>query len=107
MPRAFTSFLEAFPQSALAANAQYWLAETHYVQREFAAALPEFQKVIDTYPRSDKIADSLLKIGYCNYELQRWNEARTALQRVMREYPGTTAAQLAVTRLERLEQETG
>lgn len=105
--QAFTRFLQAFPDSELADNAQYWLAETYYVQREFAAALPEFQKVLDLYPQSDKLADSLLKVGYCNYELKRWDAARTALQQVMRDYPGTTAAQLAVSRLEALEREAG
>jgi len=105
--QAFTRFLQAFPSSELADNAQYWLAETYYVQREFATALPEFQKVLDLYPQSDKLADSLLKVGYCNYELKRWDAARTALQQVMRDYPGTTAAQLAVSRLEALEREAG
>ncbi|MFO7288154.1 MAG: tol-pal system protein YbgF [Gammaproteobacteria bacterium] len=104
---AFRQFVEAYPSSDLADNAQYWLAETLYVRQQFDAALREFQKVIDVYPRSDKLADSLLKIGYCNYELKRWNDARAALERVMREFPGTTAAQLAATRLERLEQEAG
>jgi len=105
--REFMRFLDAFPDSPLADNAQYWLAETYYVQREFATALPEFQKVLDLYPQSDKLADSLLKVGYCNYELQQWDAARTALQQVMRDYPGTTAAQLAISRLEAVEREAG
>ena len=105
--QAFRRFVDAFPDSALADNAQYWLAETYYVQRDFTTALAEFQKVLDLYPQSDKLADSLLKVGYCNYELQRWDAARTALQQVMRDYPGTTAAQLAVSRLEALEREAG
>ena len=104
---AFSGFLGSFPESPLADNAQYWLAETYYVQREFEQALPEFEKVIDEYPQSAKLADALLKIGYCNFELQRWSEARTALEQVSRQFPGTTAARLAVQRLERLAQETG
>ncbi len=105
--QAFARFIEAFPDSTLADNAQYWLAETFYVRRDFAAALPEFQKVLDLYPQSDKLADSLLKVGYCNYELRQWDAAGTALRQVMRDYPGTTAAQLAIGRLETLERETG
>lgn len=105
--QAFRQFVQNFPDSDLAANAQYWLAETLYVRQQFDAALAEFEKVLESYPRSDKFADSLLKVGYCNFELQRWDAARTALQRVMRDYPGTTAAQLAATRIERLEREAG
>ncbi len=47
--RAFREFLVAFPQSPLADNAQYWLAETHYVRRQFKDALPEFVKVTTQY----------------------------------------------------------
>jgi len=104
---AFQGFLASFPNSPLADNAQYWLAETFYVQRQFAAALPEFQRVLDAYPQSAKLPDALLKIGYCNYELQNYPAARSALQQVSSQFPDTTAARLAVQRLERIIQETG
>jgi len=104
---AFEEFLVVFPSSPLADNAQYWLAETYYVQRQFTTALPAFQKVVDLYPDSTKLPDALLKIGFCNYELQQWSEARAALQRVAREFPETTAARLATQRVERMMQEQG
>jgi len=104
---AFQNFLRGFPQSPLADNAQYWLAETFYVQRQFAAALPEFQRVLDVYPQSAKLPDALLKIGYCNYELKNFDAARAALEQVSRQFPDTTAARLAVQRLERIIQENG
>ncbi len=105
--QAFQQFLVAFASSPLADNAQYWLAETYYVQRNFKTALPAFEKVLETYPESRKIPDALLKIGYCNYELEQWDQARTALQQVAADYPETTAARLANQRLERMAQETG
>jgi tol-pal system protein YbgF len=104
---AFTKFLSDFPTSPLADNAQYWLAETRYVQRQFQSALPEFQKVVDNYPQSAKLPDALLKVGYCQIELGNREAARTALQQVMRQYPDTTAARLASQRLDRLSQEGG
>ena len=63
---AFDQFLTVFPSSPLADNAQYWLAETYYVQRQFTTALPVFQTVVDRYPDSTKLPDALLKIGFCN-----------------------------------------
>ena len=102
---ALNQFLAVFPSSPLADNAQYWLAETYYVQRQFSTALPTFQLVVDEYPDSAKLPDALLKIGFCNYELQQWEGARNALSRVAREFPDTTAARLASQRLERLVQE--
>ncbi len=100
--KAFMDFLAAFPQSPLADNAQYWLAETYYVQRQFQAALPQFQKVLDQYPQSGKMPDALLKIGYCQVELGMRDAARATLQKVMHQFPDTTAARLASQRLERL-----
>jgi tol-pal system protein YbgF len=96
--------LGSFPQSPLADNAQYWLAETQYVRGQYQTALAEFQKVLEKYPQSAKTPDALLKVGYCQSELKNPEGARTALQQVMRQYPDTTAARLAAQRLERLSQ---
>ncbi len=104
---AFDQFLTVFPSSLLADNAQYWLAETYYVQRQFTMALPAFREVVDEYPESSKLPDALLKIGFCSYELQQLEDAQAALRRVVREFPATTAARLATQRLERMIQEQG
>lgn len=103
--RAFEQFLQTYPDSELADNGQYWLAESYYVTGQFEQALGEFESVINDYPDSRKAADALLKMGYCNYELERWEAARDALQRVQREFPETTAARLADQRLDRMREE--
>jgi tol-pal system protein YbgF len=102
---AFQQFLVAFPDSERADNAQYWLAETHYVTTKFQTALKEFEVVINKYADSRKVPDALLKMGYCYYELKRWDAARASLTRVQTEYPETTAARLAGQRLERMQEE--
>jgi tol-pal system protein YbgF len=102
---ALKQFMVAFPDSSLLDNAQYWLAETHYVSQSYDKALPEFSVVVDKYPQSRKIPDALLKIGYCNYELKRFDAARKSLQTVVANYPETTAARLAGQRLERMTSE--
>jgi tol-pal system protein YbgF len=95
----FTDFLASYPKSQLRDNAQYWLAETHYVSKSFPAALDGFQQVISQYPASRKIPDAWLKIGYCNYELEQWAAARQALTTLSTQYPESTAARLAKERL--------
>jgi tol-pal system protein YbgF len=102
---AFKQFLVAYSDSDLADNAQYWLAESYYVTQQFNNALAAFAIVIDDYPRSRKVPDALLKVGYCNYELKRWNAARGALGKVQSNYPETTASRLAGQRLKRMETE--
>ena len=102
---AFQQFLVAYPDSELADNAQYWLAESHYVTQMFDEALSEFEVVITQFPQSRKVPDALLKMGYCSYELEQFDAARTSLERVTSEYPETTAARLAGQRLERMDDE--
>jgi tol-pal system protein YbgF len=102
---AFEQFLVTYPDSELADNAQYWLAESHYVTQMFDVALAEFGVVVTRFPRSRKVPDALLKMGYCNYELKQWEAARTSLKRVQAEFPETTAARLAGQRLERMDEE--
>lgn len=102
---AFQQFLVTFPDSELADNAQYWLAESHYVTQNFEQALNDFGIVINKFPNSRKVPDALLKMGYCNYELQQWDAALAALSRVQAEYPETTAARLAGQRLQRMKEE--
>jgi tol-pal system protein YbgF len=102
---AFQQFLVTFPDSELADNAQYWLAESHYVTQQFDLALSEFETVIETFPSSRKVPDALLKMGYCNYELELWDAARVSLTRVQTEYSETTASRLAGQRLQRMDEE--
>ena len=102
---AFSQFLVSFPNSELADNAQYWLAESHYVTQKFDQAFTEFEVVITRFPRSRKVPDALLKMGYCSYELKRWSAAKEVLRRVQSEFPETTAARLAGQRLQRMEEE--
>ena len=101
----FKQFLLAFPDSGLVDNAQYWLAESYYASNSFEQALRDFQVVVDDHPRSSKVPDALLKMGFCNYNLQRWDAARVTLTRVQSDYPDTTAARLAGQYLNRMESE--
>ena len=95
----FQAFLDQYPNSAYSDNAQYWLGESYYVTRNYEIALESFQALLARYPDSPKVADSLLKIGYTHYELKQWDQARAALVQVQEQYPGTTLARLADSRL--------
>ncbi len=103
--QAFQTFLKTYPNSRLADNAQYWLAEANYVTRNFDVALTEFTKVVQGFPDSPKISDALLKIGYIQYEKQQWSTARETLSNLINRYPNSTASQLAEKRLDRMKGE--
>jgi len=102
---AFRDFLQKYPGSSYADNAQYWLGEVFYVTRQFQPAIGEFEKVVNDYPGSGKLADAKLKLGYIHYELKDWAKARELLSQVTQDYPSTTAARLAQERLDRMSRE--
>lgn len=104
-PRAiagFKNFVSTYPASPLASNAQYWLGEAYYVNREFPNALGAFQRVISEWPDSRKAPDALVKVGFTQAALGKTAEARDALENVQKRYPGSEAAALATERLKRL-----
>jgi tol-pal system protein YbgF len=104
---ALREFAVRYPQHELAPNAVYWLGETHYVRRDYPAALAAFESLLRDYPDTRKASDALLKAGYCQFELKRFGPARTLLTRVVQEYPDTQAAADARERLQRLPAEGG
>jgi TolA-binding protein len=61
--------------------------------------------VLDRFPDSRKAADAMLKVGFSQYELKAFRNARATLERVASSYPGTEAARLASERLARMDVE--
>ena len=60
---AFEEFLQRHPTDRLAADAQYWLGETLYVQRRYKPAAQAFLKVMQNHSSSAKVPNSLLKLA--------------------------------------------
>jgi tol-pal system protein YbgF len=102
--KAFRVFLVKHPDSGLADNAQYWIAEGNYVLRNYKLALEEFTKVVND-TQNPKAPDALLKIGYVHYELGAYDKARKTLAEVQQRYAGTSVAKLASVRLDKMKKE--
>ena len=99
------AFLDKYPDSSFAGNAQYWLGEAHYVTRNFDQGMVEFEKVLNSYPGSNKVPDAMLKLGYTFYELQQYPQAKSILEDLRTRFPDETAARLAGKRLDRIRNE--
>ncbi|MCP5419350.1 MAG: tol-pal system protein YbgF [Gammaproteobacteria bacterium] len=95
----FNSFLQSYPQSELAGNAQYWLGEAYYVKRDFDPAKEAFINLGIRYPNSERVPDALLKLGYIYDEQGDRAKAKDVLQKLVDTYPGTQAARLGASRL--------
>ncbi|MEW6647413.1 MAG: tol-pal system protein YbgF [Pseudomonadota bacterium] len=89
---AFRGFLKEYPDGRYGHIAQYWIGEANYAQRNFKQAVVDYRTLLQRYPKSPKLAEAMLKIGYSQYELGDKVEARKILTELARLYPDTTEA---------------
>lgn len=97
---ALRTFVSRHTQHDYADNAQYWLGEAYYAQKDYGRALVEFRTVIETYPRGNKVPDALLKVGFCYQAMGQTQKARAVLEQVVNLYPKTEPAAIAAKKLE-------
>lgn len=85
--KAFRAFVDQHSDDILAGNAQYWLGETYYVRENFAEAAISFATGYQSYPKSSKAADNLLKLGMSLARLGKNEDACHAFARLGQEFP--------------------
>lgn len=96
----FSEFLERFPQSDLADNAQYWVGECHYSAGRLDDAIDAFERVIERHANSDKAPDAAYKKGLALLELNRTAEGIIQLQQVKDTWPATPSGRLSRSKLQ-------
>ena len=85
-------FLDMHPDHALAANAAYWLAETYYVRKNYAAAAAAFARNYQTYGKTAaKASDNLLKLGMSLEGLGENAKACLSYAELAKEFPSAPA----------------
>lgn len=99
----FELFLDSYPDDPeLTPFALFYLAETLVQQEEREAAVERYREVRERYPASDAVPEALYRMGLTFIELDREDEARDALERVVNTWPDSDAATLARVTLEEL-----
>lgn len=96
----FQEFLRKYPQSSLSDNAQYWIGESFYSQKNYARAAAEFLEVPARYPSSDKIAAAALKRAYAFLGMNRPDEGKALLEQLIKQFPSSPEADLARAKLQ-------
>jgi tol-pal system protein YbgF len=84
---AFSAFLQQYGEHELAGNAQYWLAETYYVRGRFEQAAQAFLKGYQSYGRSPKAPDSLLKLAITLDRLGKREAACATFAQLNQKFP--------------------
>jgi tol-pal system protein YbgF len=95
-------YLIKYPNGSHAANAHYWSAEIHSLAGETDQAITEYQKIISTFPQSDKVQMAQLQLGDAYHAQGNDAKARGQYKKVTSLYPNTMAQKLAQKKLAQL-----
>jgi tol-pal system protein YbgF len=95
----FQKFIKAYPRSMIADNAQFWIGETYYREKWYEKAILEYQKVIEKYPKGNKVTASLLKQGFAFLNLGDKVNGRLILSELIKKYPKSNEAKIAERKL--------
>lgn len=88
----FLDLLKNYPKHKRAGNAQYWLGESYYVERDFKQAAQAFLNGYTTYAESDKAPDSLLKLAMSLSALEQKTAACDAFADLLLKFPNASSA---------------
>jgi tol-pal system protein YbgF len=91
----FTRFLEQYPQHDLAANAHYWIGETHYSEKSYEPAILAFQEVIKNFPGKEKVPAAMLKQAMAFNAINDTKSARYVLKKLAETFPRSDEAKKA------------
>jgi tol-pal system protein YbgF len=98
----FQDYLKFYSDTDLASNAQFYLGEISYKQKQYDAAVASYEKVLTNYPKSFKLAPARLRKGMALIELGQKTAAVRELREVVRRYPGTEEDRQARAKLKEL-----
>jgi tol-pal system protein YbgF len=98
----FEDYLKYYGDTDLASNAQFYLGEIAYSQRQYSQAVAEYDKVLTNYPKSFKLAPARLKKGMALIELGQKTSGVKELREVVKRYPGTEEERRARAKLKEL-----
>ena len=91
----FQEIIDNYPNGEFTANAFYWRGELHLALKEHEDAREAFAQVDLLYGDHPKVPDALYKLGEVYHVLGDTDRAREYLNRVINDYPTSTAAGLA------------
>lgn len=96
----FAQYLKRFPKAPSADAAQFWIGEIYYRQKWYEKAILEYQKVIEAYPKGNKIQAALLKQGFSFYNLGDKANGRLVLKELVNKFPNSNEAKIAKQKLD-------
>jgi tol-pal system protein YbgF len=98
----FQDYLRYYGNTDLAGNAQFYLGEIAYSQKNYDQAVTEYDKVLTAFPRSFKVGPARLKKALANIELGQKATGVRELREIVKRYPGTEEDRRARAKLKEM-----
>jgi tol-pal system protein YbgF len=98
----FADYLKFYPNTDLAGNSNFYLADIQFRQGNYAAAAKSYDQVLQSFPDGNKAAAAELKKGLALIELGQKDDGVAALRHVIQRYPKSNEALQARERLRKL-----
>ncbi len=98
----FSQYLQYFPNTELAANAQYYLGEISYNRGDYNGAIKSFDAVLERYPDNPKTPDAHYMKAMALLKSNQRNRAAGEFRLLVQNYPHTEDARKALAQLRTL-----
>ena len=98
----FQDYLRYYGSTDLAGNAQFYLGEIAYSQKNYDLAVAEYDKVLTDYAHSFKVPPARLKKALANIELGQKATGVRELREIVKRYPGTEEDRRARAKLKEM-----
>jgi len=98
----FEDYLKYYSETDLASNAQFYLGEIFYKQKQYMDAVAAYDKVLSNYPKSFKLGPARLRKGMALLELGQKTGGVRELREVIKRFPGSDEDRLARAKLKEL-----
>lgn len=98
----FSDYLKYFPTSEQASEAQFYLGEIFYNQKDYKEAVDAYDLVLERYAEGKKTPDAQYKKGLSLLRMNKRDMAAKEFREVIRRFPRTPAAAQAADALKGL-----
>lgn len=98
----FQMYLNSFPKSQQAHEAQLYIGESLFLDKKNAEAVAAYDLVIANYPKAPSVPQAYYKRGLALAAMGETARARESFETVMKQFPDSQQATLAKQGLERL-----
>ncbi|MDN5213587.1 tetratricopeptide repeat protein [Fulvivirgaceae bacterium BMA12] len=96
----FDIVINRYASSTYADNALYQKAQLDLEQGNYQTAANGFGKLISSKPQSSFVPHALLKRGFSNYNLKKYNQSKRDYKRILDDYPTHPTASSAISALQ-------